>query len=103
MLASCSRVERPRSYTREMQRRTTVQLMIALGGMGVGLACVSAEHRKVVDLQEQLARCVEIYSETSRECDEIRGALRVEQQRYEEQAKKAWSCDPAQDRCPTPR
>jgi hypothetical protein len=55
------------------------------------------------ETEAEYRRCVEAHSESYGECRALREQMLAEQQRYEENARRRWACDPASDECPTPR
>ena len=65
--------------------------------------CVTQEHRAVIESREAYARCVEAHSASYGECEALHERQLAEQRRYEENARRAWGCDPAREECPTPR
>ena len=65
--------------------------------------CVHRERRDAVAAREAYTSCVAQHSEQAPECIALQERARAAQQRYQENAKRAWSCDPAQEQCPTPR
>lgn len=67
------------------------------------LACVTQEHQEVSAAREAYARCVAEYSESHPECAALRERLHTAERRYQENSRRAWACDPAQESCPTPR
>ena len=67
------------------------------------MACVNLEKREVERAQARRDACVEDHGPDHPECEEAELALRDAQERYDEKARRAWSCDPTQDLCPTPR
>ena len=67
------------------------------------LGCVAQEHRAMVAAQEAYAQCVREHSEAHPDCKVLKQHQLVEQRRYEQNARRAWSCDPAQEECPTRR
>jgi hypothetical protein len=69
----------------------------------VWAACVNLEKRDMEEARARLDACVLEHGRDAPECEEAALALRDAQERYDEKARKAWSCDPTQDPCPTPR
>jgi hypothetical protein len=74
----------------------------ALPALGL-LACVALEHREVSTLRGEHTRCVADHSEAHPDCVALRDRLDAAERRYQENSRRAWSCDPAQESCPTPR
>ena len=66
-------------------------------------ACVTLEHREVSETRDAYSRCVAEHSESHPDCVALQERLDVAERRYQENARRAWSCDPAQESCPTPR
>ena len=77
-------------------------------GLGVastlaGAGCVGQDLASMSAAEEEYERCVEAHSETHPECEALREQVIAEQRRYEQNARRAWACDPASEECPTPR
>lgn len=66
-------------------------------------ACVNREKRDVEAAREALETCEAEFGPGHERCEEARLRLLDAQARYDQQARRAWSCDPTQDLCPTPR
>jgi hypothetical protein len=66
-------------------------------------ACVTAQRRDAETAREAWAACVARQSEDAPECIALQQRALAAQQRYQDDAKRAWGCDPAQEQCPTPR
>jgi hypothetical protein len=64
---------------------------------------VSQERRDAAAARQAVERCVAEHSESAPECVALRERQLAAQRRYQENAKRAWGCDPAQEQCPTPR
>jgi hypothetical protein len=82
-----------------LHRAFFAALVIALGL----LACVTQERRDAADAQEAYDRCVAQHSETYDECVALKDHLLATQRRYEENSRRAWSCNPTQQQCPPAR
>jgi hypothetical protein len=67
------------------------------------LGCVTRERDDAAAARQAYAQCVAAHSATAPECVALRERQLAAQRRYQENAKRAWSCDPAQEQCPTPR
>ena len=67
------------------------------------LACVAMEHRGVSSVQKAHASCVQEHSESHPDCVALEERLHAAERRYQENSRRAWSCDPAQEDCPTRR
>jgi hypothetical protein len=79
-------------------------------GVGASLAtmitvsgCVSKEHKEVVAAREAYHPCVDAHSADHPDCKALQATLEGVSRTYEYRAQRAWSCDPAQAECPTPR
>jgi hypothetical protein len=66
-------------------------------------ACVTEQRRSADAAREAHAACVAQQSEDAPECVALQERALAAQQRYQDDAKRAWGCDPAQEPCPTPR
>lgn len=73
--------------------------MLALAASG----CVNLEKRDMEAARARLDECVAEHGRDHPDCREAEQALKDAQARYDEKARQAWSCDPTQDLCPTPR
>jgi hypothetical protein len=82
-----------------INRLFCVALILALGL----LACVTQERRDVSDAQDAYDRCVAKNSESYPECVGLKDHLLSTQRRYEENSRRAWSCDPVHQQCPPAR
>jgi hypothetical protein len=74
----------------------------AVSALGL-LACVAHEHAQVAAAQEAYDRCVAENSRSHSDCVSIAQRVLAAQQRYQENSRRAWACDPGQEQCPTPR
>jgi hypothetical protein len=66
-------------------------------------ACVTGQRRDAEAAREAYAECVAERSKEAPECVALQQRALAAQQRYQDDAKRAWGCDPAQEQCPTPR
>jgi hypothetical protein len=82
-----------------IKRAFCVALILALGL----LACVTQERRDAADAQDAYDRCVAQHSESYDECVALKDHLLATQRRYEENSRRAWSCNPTQQQCPPDR
>jgi len=78
------------------------RLLATIVALGL-LACVTQEHREVTAAQDAYTRCIAEHSESHPDCVALRERLLAAERRYEENSRRAWACDPAQENCPTPR
>ena len=79
-------------------------LMIGVAGcLASGIGCVSAELRSMRAAEEAYEACTLEKSASHGDCIELRESRLEEQRRYEENSRRAWSCDPSVQSCPTPR
>ncbi len=85
-----------------MTRRATAQLLSLLFAVTT-IGCASQELRAVIAAREAYTECVAEHSESHPDCEDLRRHHLAEQQRYEENSRRAWSCGPPLDECPTPR
>ncbi len=82
-----------------INRTLCVALLLVAGSF----ACVAQERRDVSDAQDAYRRCVAKHSESYPDCVALKERLMATQRRYDENSRRAWACDPAQEQCPTPR
>lgn len=82
-------------------RLLVVVLVLFVAGVLAG--CVNREKRDVESATETLDACIAEHGRDHPECEEARLRLKDAQERYDQSARRAWSCDPTQDLCPTPR
>jgi hypothetical protein len=82
-----------------IHRAIFATLLLALGL----LACVTQERRDVSDAQDAYDRCVAKNSESNPDCVALKDHLLSTQRRYEENSRRAWSCDPVHQQCPPAR
>jgi hypothetical protein len=71
--------------------------------MFASTGCVSREHNEVKAAREAYERCVEEYTDSYPDCVILQDRFLESQRRYHDSSRRAWSCDPAQEECPTPR
>lgn len=88
--------------TRSRRRVLPITLSATLALLCLG-GCVNLEKRDMESARARLDECVAEHGEAHPGCREAEIALRDAQARYDEKARRAWSCDPTQDLCPTPR
>jgi hypothetical protein len=86
-----------------MERATWAVGLGALLTLGAWPACVSREHRELRESREAYEACVAEHGEAYSRCKDLSIQLDVASERYEDNARRAWACDPAQQECPTPR
>lgn len=85
-----------------MARRLLSRRALALGLVtALGLACVAREQQRLNDAREEWQRCLERAAPGG--CEAERSRYEAANREYEERARRAWGCDPAQEECPTPR
>jgi hypothetical protein len=65
--------------------------------------CVSNELESMEHARARYEECVEAHGESDRDCRALRAGYLEAQKRYETNSRRAWSCDPATEECPTPR
>jgi hypothetical protein len=82
-----------------INRPCCVALILVLGL----LACVTQERRDVSDAKAAYDRCVAHHPESDPECVGLKDHLLATQRRYEENSRRAWSCNPAEKSCPPAR
>jgi len=65
--------------------------------------CVNREKRDMESARVALEECIAEHSAEHPDCVIAERTLTDAQQRYDAASRRAWSCDPTQDLCPTPR
>ena len=96
------------SGRRAVGRVARAVLRVAAGLIGLATclllgACVSAEHREAKAARRAYLDCLARNPRDTERCESERQAYNVAVDRYEENSRRAWSCDPAQEECPTRR
>ncbi len=86
-----------------MRARVGVCSVVGVVAVLLAVACVNPQKRDMEAAQERLDACIAEYGREHPDCREAELALLDAQARYDEKARQAWSCDPTQDLCPTPR
>ena len=77
---------------------------LLLAAMPLALfACVAHEQEQAAAAQNAYGECVARHSKTYPDCVALEERLLAAQRRYQENSRRAWACDPAQEQCPTPR
>ncbi len=79
---------------------TLVLLLVALLAL---CGCVANERRGATKARDEYRACFDEHPQDPARCDALKARYDAEVQRYEEHSRRAWSCDPAQEECPTPR
>lgn len=72
-------------------------------GTLVGVGCVTREHRDLTEARDAHASCVEAKGASHPDCELLEARLREVQDRYEDRARRAWSCDTSPEECPRER
>lgn len=67
------------------------------------LACVYPEYREAGETKHEYEACVAEHGADTDACEAEWHAHQAALDRYEANAKRRWSCDPAQAECPTKR
>jgi hypothetical protein len=78
-------------------RAITAALALAAAG------CVSGERSDVAEARAAYEQCLEQHVDGDRECAALRERLKAAQERYENNAQRAWGCAPEQEDCPSHR
>jgi len=78
-------------------------VVLLLASISLLDGCVYREHRVAKEAQDAYYECHSRNPRDPSECETLRKRYEMEVERYEEISRRAWSCDPAQDECPTPR
>jgi hypothetical protein len=78
---------------------------VGLGALAAALSagCVASDLRAMERARERYEACVAASGESDPECRALRESYLAAQERYESNSRRAWSCDPATEECPTPR
>ncbi len=69
----------------------------------VFMSCVATEKRDVANAREAVDACHAEHGEGHSRCSHQKQILIDTQQRYEENARRRWGCDPMAGECPRPR
>jgi len=69
----------------------------------VSLSCVSREHGEVRAAREAYENCIAKHAKSHSDCGVLQERFLEAQRRYHDSSRRAWSCDPAQEECPTKR
>jgi len=85
-------------------RHASLRLPLAAPFLALGLlACVTQERQQVAAAEQAYEQCAAEHFASHPDCVALHERLLTAQRRYEESSRRAWSCDPAQEQCPTPR
>lgn len=87
-----------------MTAPSTSRLVLAAALLVLGLfGCVTHEYEQATAAQKAYGDCVAQHSKAHPDCVALEERALAAQRRYQENSRRAWSCDPAQEQCPTPR
>jgi len=67
------------------------------------VGCVTGELRSMEAAQAEYEACVAEFSAEDPDCRALHVSLLEAQRRYENNSRRAWSCDPMSEDCPTRR
>ncbi len=82
--------------------RRTLLLLVWMPTVGT-TGCVAQQLAGVEQAEAAYERCVAERGEADPECDVLEEKKKVEQRRYEGDAKRRWGCDPLREDCPAVR
>ena len=82
------------------ESRSIRVMAICLVGI-FALGCVSAELRSMTTARADYEACLAEHGERHPDCRALRAVLLTEEQRYEDNARRAWVCDPITAECPS--
>ncbi len=83
-----------------MRAATLVAAAIACAAL---LGCIGPDQRAAEAARERYEACVARRSADHPECRAERDAMMAAQARYEQSARRAWGCNPANEECPRDR
>jgi len=86
-----------------MMKSCPMLLAVIASTTFVSAACLHREHADVEAARQAHLECVAEHSPSHTDCVALEERLLDTQRRYEQNARRAWGCDPAQEDCPTPR
>ena len=86
---------------RKPTQRGVLAALAALTAALLGLACVSGARGVMVEARARYEQCVTGASEAK--CSAEKERMLAAERTYQENAQRAWGCDPAQQDCPTKR
>jgi hypothetical protein len=67
------------------------------------VSCVSGERDDVAEARAAYEQCREDHADDERECAVLRERLKAAQDRYQDNAQRAWGCVPGEGDCPAHR
>lgn len=82
-----------------MRRSRWTPCLLALGFWAS--ACAADSHRDLVAARARYERCVS--DQGAARCAAEQQRLEAVERRYEDEARRAWGCDPVHEDCPTKR
>jgi len=85
-----------------MTRRAPVHLLVGLLVLSL-LGCASHAYRAMVAARDAHTQCIAEHFESHPDCEVLKEHYLTAQRRYEQDSRRAWSCDPAREECPPPR
>ncbi len=85
------------------KRSTAFAVSFAWLLLGIAAGCVSTELNEMENAKKAYDDCGIRLSPSHPDCEALRQTHLDAQRRYEENARRAWSCHPRNEECPTPR
>ena len=82
-----------------MSARRAIATALTLAAAG----CVSGERSDVAEARAAYEQCLEQHAGSDRDCAALRERLKAAQERYENDAQRAWGCVPEHGDCPAHR
>jgi hypothetical protein len=86
---------------RKSTQRSVLAAVAALTAALLGLACVSGARSAMAEARTRYEQCVTGASEAK--CSAEKERMLATERTYQENAQRAWGCDPAHQDCPTKR
>jgi len=80
-----------------------LELFAAVCAVALPLGCVYPDYREAGEAKEAYEECVREHGPEHRDCEVLWETYQVKLERYEDNARIRWSCDPTQEECPTKR
>lgn len=88
------------SRSRALVRLACVVMTVLAGTLA---GCVNHQKKDMDSARVALEECIAEHSAEHPDCVIAERRMTDAQARYDDAARRAWSCDPTQDLCPTPR
>jgi hypothetical protein len=84
-----------------VSRLTAALILFVVACVSAG--CVGRQRSEVRAARDAYTKCVAEHDESHPECLSLKARLLEAQRVYEEDARRAWGCDPEREECPRSR